>query len=84
MRQKRSKPVWLVASKAYKVWSWDISYMATRVIGQHYYLCMIEDIYSRKIVGWEVHENETGEFAAELLQCAALSEKCYRDSLVLN
>jgi putative transposase len=31
-----------------------------------------------------VHENETGEFAAELLQRAALSEKCDRDSLVLH
>jgi hypothetical protein len=29
---------------------------------------MIEDIYSRKIVGWEVHSNETGEQAAELLE----------------
>lgn len=84
VRQKRSKPACLVASKANEVWSCDISYMATRVIGQHYYLYMIEDIYSRKIVGWEVHENETGESAAELIQRAALSEKCDRDSLVLH
>jgi transposase InsO family protein len=83
-RQKRSKPACLVASKANEVWSWDISYMATRVIGQHYYLYMIEDIFSRKIVGWEVHENETGELAAELLQRAALNEKCDKDSLVLH
>jgi transposase InsO family protein len=45
---------------------------------------MIEDIFSRKIVGWEVHENETGELAAELLQRAALSEKCDRGALALH
>jgi transposase InsO family protein len=46
--------------KANEVWSWDISYLPTTVIGQHYYLYMIEDIYSRKIVGWEVHTSESG------------------------
>jgi transposase InsO family protein len=84
VRQKRSKPACLIALKANEVWSWDISYMATRVIGQHYYLYMIEDIFSRKVVGWEVHENETGELAAELLQRAALNEKCDRGALVLH
>ena len=38
------------------------------VRGQYFYLYLIEDIYSRKIVGWEVHEQESGELAAELLQ----------------
>ena len=83
-RKNTSKPVCLVAMKANEVWSWDISYMATRVIGRHYYLYMIEDIFSRKIVGWEVHENETGELAAELLQRTAFSEKCDRGALVLH
>jgi len=84
VRQKASKPASLHAVKANEVWSWDISYMATRVIGLHYYLYMILDIFSRKIVGWEVHENETGELAAELLQRAALAEHCDRGSLVLH
>jgi putative transposase len=56
--------------------------MATRVIGLHYYMCMIDDIFSRKIVGWRVHENETGELAAERLQRAALNKDCYKESLV--
>ncbi|MFT4965844.1 MAG: putative transposase, partial [Colwellia sp.] len=29
---------------------------------------MIEDIYSRKVVGWKVHYNETGEQASALLE----------------
>ncbi len=39
-----------------QVWSWDITYLPSLVRGQYYYLYLIEDIYSRKGVGWEVHE----------------------------
>ncbi|RCW89895.1 hypothetical protein DFP77_1852, partial [Marinomonas foliarum] len=39
------KPTSYTAKKANEVWSWDISYLPTTVIGQHYYLYMIEDIY---------------------------------------
>ena len=45
---------------------------------------MIEDIYSRKIVGWEAHASETGEQAAELLQKSVWSEKCIGQPLVLH
>ena len=51
-----------------QVWSWDITYLPSLVRGQYYYLYLIEDIYSRKGVGWEVHEQECGERAAALLQ----------------
>jgi transposase InsO family protein len=70
--------------KANEVWSWDISYLPTTVIGQHYYLYMIEDIYSRKIVGWEVHTSESGEQAAELLERSVWAEKCRKKELVLH
>jgi transposase InsO family protein len=45
---------------------------------------MIEDIYSRKVVGWEVHHNETGEQGAELLEGSARTEKCSKTALVLH
>jgi hypothetical protein len=35
---------------------------------------MFEDIFSRKIVGWEVHENECGGLASEQIERAVLSE----------
>ena len=58
--------------------------LPTRVIGQHYYLYMIEDIFSRKIVGYEVHESETGELASGLFQRAVWAEKCSHTGLVLH
>nr|WP_234497899.1 hypothetical protein [Vibrio maritimus] len=45
---------------------WDITYLPAIVRGQHYYLYLIEDIYSRKIVGHEVYEQESGEKASQL------------------
>ena len=37
-----------------KLWSWDITYLNSPVKGMYYYLYMIMDVFSRKIVGWEV------------------------------
>jgi transposase InsO family protein len=83
-RKASNKPTSYTATKANEVWSWDISYLPTKVIGLHYYLYMIEDIYSRKIVGWEVHTDETGKQAAELLERSIWSEKCRKQNVVLH
>lgn len=52
--------------------------------GQYYYLYLIEDIYSRKAVGWEVYEHESGERAAELMQRTVLTERCAGQPLALH
>lgn len=67
-----------------KLWSWDISYLPTSVRGLFYYLYLVEDIYSRKIVGWEVHESESGTCASELMQRTVMAERCFREPLVLH
>ncbi|QWA09357.1 transposase family protein [Sodalis ligni] len=67
-----------------QVWTWDITWMASRVRGRYFYLYLIEDIFSRKIVGYEVHEEENGDQAAALLQRTVLREQCYRQPLVLH
>jgi len=65
-------------------WCWDVTYLASPVIGLHYYLYMIVDIWSRKIVGWEVYEKETGELASELMRRAVLAEQCNQSDLILH
>ncbi|HFI3432774.1 TPA: IS3 family transposase, partial [Escherichia coli] len=67
-----------------QVWSWDISYLPSGVRGQHFYLYMIVDIYSRKIIAAEVFASESGKHAAELLQRAIWNEKCSSSNLVLH
>jgi len=61
-----------------QVWSWDITYLHTTVKGQFFYLYLMLDIYSRKIVGWEVHEVERAQLAGQLLMRATLAERIDR------
>lgn len=67
-----------------QLWSWDISYMPTLVRGLFFYLYLVLDIFSRKIVAWEVHDCETGELAATLIDRAVISERCFRQPLILH
>jgi transposase InsO family protein len=84
--KKRAKPTSFAASEPNQVWSWDITYLPSKVIGQFYYLYLFEDIFSRKIVGYEVHERECGELASKLIQRCMLSEQCFnsKNPLVLH
>ena len=72
------------ATSANQLWSWDITYCPSPVRGLFYYLYLFEDIYSRKIVGWEVYGQESGELAAELLQRSMMAEQCFYRPLVLH
>ena len=66
--QKRSKPRALVATGPDQVFCWDITYLPTQVRGQHFYLYLFEDLFSRKIVGWQVFDRESAELASQLLR----------------
>lgn len=79
-----NKPKEKIATKPNQLWTWDISYLATLTRGQHYYLYMIVDIFSRKIVGAEVYDQELGELAADVLQRAVWSEKCVNGGTTLH
>ncbi len=83
-RQKQSKPTSYTATGPNQVYTWDITYLPSRVRGQHYYLYVIEDIYSRKIVGYDVYECECGELASQLLQRTLMREQCFNQPLVLH
>ncbi|WP_415838061.1 IS3 family transposase, partial [Polaromonas hydrogenivorans] len=66
--QKRSRPRALAATGADQVFCWDITYLPTQVRGQHFYLYLFEDLFSRKIVGWQVFDCESAELASQLLR----------------
>ena len=73
-----------VATGPNQVWSWDITYINTSIRGLYYKLYMILDIFSRKIVGWEVWPEENGEYAAELVERAVIVERVRNTPLVLH
>jgi len=83
-RHKPKSPTTHCAENPNEVWSWDVTYLPTLTRGWFYYLYLIMDIYSRKIVGWEVHDKEQGELAAKLIERSVLAERCYRQPLVLH
>ena len=68
------KPDTYIADGPNQVWSWDITYLAGTLKGVFFYLYLFMDIYSRKIVGWEVYENESSEQAADVLRKTRLTE----------
>ncbi|MDO8864280.1 integrase core domain-containing protein, partial [Haliea sp. E1-2-M8] len=53
---------------------------------QWFYLYLILDVFSRKIVGWEVHDSDDADHAARVVKRAALTEGVagYRNKLVLH
>jgi transposase InsO family protein len=79
-----TKPQGYKATAPKQVWSWDITYLASAVRGVFYRLYLIEDIFSRNIVGWEIHDNETAEHASVLIRKACLAEGIHEEGLVLH
>jgi len=59
-----------------QVWSWDVTYLKGPVRGLFFFLYMIIDLFSRKIVGWEVWGKESGDYAVTLVDRAVLAEQC--------
>lgn len=63
-----SRPHEYTATAPWQVASWDITYLRGPVRGQFFYLYLVEDVWSRKILGWAVHEQELPDFAAALVE----------------
>ena len=64
---KNRKPDEHVARAPNQVWSWDITYLRSRVRGAFFYLYLVVDVYSRKIVGWCVESEELAIYSSALM-----------------
>jgi transposase InsO family protein len=80
----RQRPKPLQADAPNQLWSWDITYLATTVKGVFFYLYLIMDIFSRKIVGWDVYDSESAHRAATVFRRAHLREGIAGEALVLH
>ena len=72
--QPARTPTTHVATAPGQVWCWDMTYLPTQVQGQWLYLYLIMDLYSRMIVGWEIHASDEADHALALLKRTALTE----------
>ncbi len=82
--QVRSKPKALCAVAPNQLYSWDITYLPTTLQGKYFYLYVFLDIFSRKIVGWQVYAEESSQNASDMMQDICRRECIARDQMVLH
>ena len=78
------RPKELVAEKPNQIWCWDITYMRAAVRGTFYFLYLVMDVFSRKIVAWTVESEESQDFAADMIEKAVREHQIPEDTLVLH
>lgn len=71
------KPRALTATASNQIYSWDITYLPKAVRGLFFYLYLVMDIYSRKVVGWQVYEAESSALAADLM-----TDICHQEGVI--
>jgi putative transposase len=67
-------PTTHVATRPGDVWCWDVTFLPAQIQGRWFYFYLILDLYSRKIVGFEVHDTDSAEHAAHRARRTALAE----------
>lgn len=82
--QKVRRPKALIATGPNQVYTWDITHLPTTVKGLFFYLYMVMDVFSRKVVGWQVHDNESSALAADLMTDICKREDIKRGQVVLH
>ena len=73
-----------LATGSCQVWSWDITYLKTSVRGTFFYLYMIVDVWSRKIIAAQVFAEESMDHSSMLLAHACRIHDVQREELVLH
>jgi transposase InsO family protein len=67
-------PTTHIATRPAEVWCWDVTFLPAQIQGRWFYFYLILDLYSRKIVGFEVHDTDSADHAAHLARRTALAE----------
>ena len=76
----RATPAHRARPRAYEVtaprtlFSWNITYVLSQILGQYLYLSLFLDVFSRKIVGAEVHAEESMAHSSWLLETICRAE----------
>ena len=78
------RPKQHVATGPCQVWSWDITYLKSSVKGLFFYLYMIVDVWSRKIIAAQVFAEESMDHSAMLLAHACMIHGVQPEELVLH
>lgn len=70
--RRQKQEIKYMADQPNEIWTWDITLLRSPVRGRYYYLYLIEDVYSRKILAWRVEERESDFYTTRLIkECMA-------------
>ncbi|MFI5222843.1 MAG: IS3 family transposase [Nitrospirales bacterium] len=78
------RPKDLTARNPNEVWSWDITYLNSPIRGAYYYLYLVEDIFSRMIVGWTIEEVESADHGGQLMDRICQGQGIAQGQLTLH
>lgn len=78
------RPKDLTARSPNQVWSWDITYLNSPIRGRYYYLYLVEDIFSRMIVGWTIEEVESADHGSRLIDRICQEQGITKGQLTLH
>lgn len=82
---KHNRPSTYSATAPNQVYRWDITYLNGPHKGMFYYLYLFSDLYDRGIVGWEVYEEESADYASSLIKRICLKQgRLTTEPLVLH
>lgn len=73
-----------VATGPSQVWTWDITYLKSSIKGLFFYLYMIVDIWSRKIIAAQVFAEESMDHSSMLMANACIIHGVDPEKLVLH
>lgn len=83
-RRRGHAPHLVHAEAPNQAWTWDISRLRGPVLRCWYYLYVVLDIFSRKIVAWSIETVESDKVAKRLITQACTREGIEADTLVLH
>ena len=74
----------LLATAPNQVWTWDITKLLGPAKWIYFYLYVVLDLYSRKVVGWMLASREAAELAEQLVTETCVREGIPPDQLTLH
>jgi putative transposase len=74
----------LLATGSNQLWSWDITKLKGPHKWNYFYLYVILDVYSRKVVGWLLANRESSTLAVELIRQSCQQEGIVREQLTVH
>lgn len=83
-RPPARRPRQHAADGPWQVASWDITYLKSHARGHFFFLYLVVDVWSRKVIGWAVHNAESSELAAALVERVRMTADRNLDGWVLH